>query len=637
MNSAISIVVFLIFLVIIGVIIYLVYDYMDYKNNVDKSFGMTTINLNDGFKKTAHNLEVTKQNIEDDIDKTNLDVKGVQIQNEAIATHINNIDTDLNNFDSSLKKYFTFYDNNTAIQNDKLFNHVFSGINPDLELMAKVNSTNGITITTPENTIDDHNLKICNDLRQCIHLNVNNNGFNITPDNVSGLTINSKSGPALAKFDMDNNGVYLGGADTSAPLFIQDGNLFINNINMVVRSDNDNNDAKVLRVTGSDIIALRNWSSNVVQELQEQSMITNQYIMPALQFAKNEYTDYNSMKNNYLNLSQSLQLIVSSNNIDLGPGLNNLKNIRDKLPEIESRVNYLDSNYSNINSHFRNIPTDGTYLDLINKVNLLDGIKNNYPDLANRVGGLETSKSSLMSDMSSINNKYDTLNSSMTFLNNNYNRIDTNMSNFANNYNNKDSKITEFDTRLNNIDTKVSNLSSNIPELKDFSSIPDLVANISKLMQYVNDVPVFFNVVNNSKEDTIVLKLMNRQNVKIGDKFKIRLFNSDIGSLTTSDKSRIGEKSISNKLITIGNTEKKNSRSKKRGEYYIQPTRPFTIGEGSTLSYDNNICELVIVSGVNIPAYSSIEVSIIGYMMLEGKDRDKEDNNGFVIGKHNSS
>lgn len=642
---------------------------MDYKNSVDKSFGMTTSNMNDGFKKTSDNLDITKQIIKGDIDKTNLDVKGLQIKNEAIATQMTNVDTNLTNFDTSLKKYFTFYDNNTAIQNDKLYNHVFSGISPDLELMAQVHSVNGLTIRTPTQTIDERNLKICNDLNNCIHLNVNSDGFNITPDNVNGLTINSKSGPPLAKFDMDNNGIYLGGSDINAPLFIQDGNLFINNINMILNPMNESGSKDILRVTASDIDAMRNWSSNVAQEMQQQyEIFAIEYLEPALQYAQNEYVEYQAMKNNYSNMTQSLSYLIStSNNSELETRINNLSDITNSYPRLESRINHLDNNYSNIYTALNTVNANGdvtsnaiptsAYLDLVGKVNNLNNIKDNYPTLVNRVGGLESSRSSLMSDITGLTNNYTTLNgkvdgvvsghigldstvtglrSSYSGLNNRVDNLETSragindsITGLTNNYNGLNTNVTNLTNSYNGLNTSVSGLNTSVTEIKNVS-IPDLVAKISKLMQYENDIPAFFMTYNSLFSDgtlknTLILKIMNRMSISIGDKLKIRIYPSDIGNLNTSyvvNSSTIQFNTIL--VTTAGSTTK--------GEYHIVPTSPFTLGQGSTISKTDGACEITIVSGINLPAYSSIQVTISGKSMLDNSFDNYR--YGFVIGKH---
>jgi hypothetical protein len=135
--------------------------------------------------------------------------------------------------DNAIKKYFKFYDNDVAIDNDKLFEHTFSGVQPNLDIISKVNATSGLIVKTPDQESNDKYMKICNENQNCVNMHVNSRGFNITPDNLNSMSINSKDNQPMALFDMETKSIYLGGSDINSPLFIQDGQLFVNNINMI--------------------------------------------------------------------------------------------------------------------------------------------------------------------------------------------------------------------------------------------------------------------------------------------------------------------------------------------------------------------------------------------------------------------
>jgi len=223
-------------LMIIGCIIYLSYDYMTYKKNVDMAFETTTNHMNDEFTKVASNI--------DQYDSTT---------------------SNLEKMDTSLKKYFRFYDNDQEIKNKKIYDHVFSGVCPNLDLLAHINTVSGIVVNTSEDILNDQNLKVCNKDKNCIHLNVNNDGFNITPDSVDLLTINSKANQPLARFDLKNDSIYLGGGDINSPFFIQDGNVFVNNINMILKEDDK-------RLTGNNTsnLLIASLKSSDLKELHSQ-------------------------------------------------------------------------------------------------------------------------------------------------------------------------------------------------------------------------------------------------------------------------------------------------------------------------------------------------------------------------------
>jgi hypothetical protein len=93
-------------------------------------------------------------------------------------------------------------------------------------------------------------------------MQVNQNRFDITPQNVNRLTINAKNNTPLANFDLQNNSIYLGGNDINAPMFIQDENLYINNVNLLLKApgrkytNDDMEDIYTLRISGEDVYEL---------------------------------------------------------------------------------------------------------------------------------------------------------------------------------------------------------------------------------------------------------------------------------------------------------------------------------------------------------------------------------------------
>ena len=241
MDSVGTIIFSILFVFIIGIIIYFSIDYLTYKEDMKL---------------------ITEQN--------DLQIHNLLTSDNVITSNLNNVDkiltkkhdedsSDLNAFDKALKNYFSFSDNNANIQNEKLFEHVFSRISPNLELLSHVNTAQGFMVNTNDEVIDDRNMKICNNEKNCIYMNVNDNGFNITPDNVNNLTINSSEKNPLAKFDLENNSIYFGGDDINSPMFIRDGSVFVNNINMVVKpkdttyDHNDINNVPVVAINGYDL------------------------------------------------------------------------------------------------------------------------------------------------------------------------------------------------------------------------------------------------------------------------------------------------------------------------------------------------------------------------------------------------
>ena len=239
MNSIIQYLAFIMFLVIICIILYIIYDFINYKNSVDDSFDQTSNHMNDSFNKVSDNIKSMQKDVDgnaDKLKKTNTEVTNVKeiVNNNGtiLTAKLEENEENTMNFDTALKKYFTFYDNNQNLENDKLFDHIFSSISPNLDLRAHVNAMNGMIVNTPEEKDDLKNFRICNSLKNCISLNVNSEGFNITPEEVSNMTITSKSNKTLAKFDMANDSVYIGGSNTDAPFYVKDKDVFVKNVNM---------------------------------------------------------------------------------------------------------------------------------------------------------------------------------------------------------------------------------------------------------------------------------------------------------------------------------------------------------------------------------------------------------------------
>jgi len=211
-------IIFLIFFVIVVIIVtYLIYDYMQYKKNVDTSIKSASSQINKEFEKVIYNVDMHSSNIE-------------------------TVDNKVHNYDSSLRKFFSFNDeNNNVITNQKMFNHAFDGIIPNLELISQVNSIGGMSIKTSTELINDKNMKICNDTDSCVDMNVNRNGFHITPNSkVNNISINDNDKFPLASFDLANKSIYLGGDNqNNSPFYIKDDEVHIKNAKMYKGSSGD--------------------------------------------------------------------------------------------------------------------------------------------------------------------------------------------------------------------------------------------------------------------------------------------------------------------------------------------------------------------------------------------------------------
>lgn len=263
--TILGIILFIVILVIVGVIVYILYDYMGHKNAVDTSFKISeqkvekvdeedvalSADVAENTTKIFSNenkinsVDDNVQNLDKEVDVLETGVTRNTQSSLTNSERITNLNQRLNitsdnaiKHDDAIKKYFKFYDNDVAIDNDKLFEHTFSGVQPNLDIISKVTATSGLIVKTPEQESNDKYMKICNENKNCVNMHVNSKGFNITPDNLNSMSINSKDNQPMALFDMETKSIYLGGSDINSPLFIQNGQPFVNNINMI-QKDHD--------------------------------------------------------------------------------------------------------------------------------------------------------------------------------------------------------------------------------------------------------------------------------------------------------------------------------------------------------------------------------------------------------------
>lgn len=83
----------------------------------------------------------------------------------------------------------------------------------DLNTAAEATSVviDGLYIKSSSNLVDPKNFKICNTGNDCMNFNTNNDGFNMTPENVNSFTIRSKNKTAIGKFNLLSEDLYLTG------------------------------------------------------------------------------------------------------------------------------------------------------------------------------------------------------------------------------------------------------------------------------------------------------------------------------------------------------------------------------------------------------------------------------------------
>jgi len=213
----------------------------DYINN-------TTTTLNSNIKDTKTNIDKVDMLLTNRINRNSTDIA---INSNDITTLKNNVGimstlvntngSNLNNYDKSIKQYIEFKNNNTTI-NDALFNYRFEVVpNLSMNFLRNITAVAGMTVKT-NNT--DNSLRICDNSigsSNCIDMNINNGAFDIYPssfpqNNVNNINIYNKNKKrVLANFNLVDNNIYLGGDKEDAALFINESNVYVKNLNFLIK------------------------------------------------------------------------------------------------------------------------------------------------------------------------------------------------------------------------------------------------------------------------------------------------------------------------------------------------------------------------------------------------------------------
>lgn len=213
----------------------------DYINN-------TTTTLDSNIKDTKTSIDKVDMLLTNRINRSSTDIA---INSNDITTLKNNVGimstlvntngSNLNNYDNSIKQYIEFRNNNTTI-NDALFNYRFEVVpNLSMNFLRNITAVAGMTVKT-NNT--DNSMRICDNsigTSNCIDMNVKDGSFDIYPsaivsNNINNINIyNKNKQKVLANFNLADNNIYLGGAKENAALFINESNVYVKNLNFLIK------------------------------------------------------------------------------------------------------------------------------------------------------------------------------------------------------------------------------------------------------------------------------------------------------------------------------------------------------------------------------------------------------------------
>jgi hypothetical protein len=255
-NIIIIVLVLVLFLAYI-LIAYFYTSYSNYKEDVDDNFEKTKNYINTSISKIDDNIRssITENNTK--INDINKKVSRVDLKSEdnyyEVKNSLNNYSSNLNKtnllidsntininkFDTNIKQFIQYKSNGTTI-NEAIYNYQF-GVSPNLslDLLRNVNAISGMTIETDNIS----NFRLCDKNKNCMDMNINNKGLNIFPTNSTNNTTDNiliydkNKEKVLAKFDLKNRGIYLGGEDENAGMYIQDSNVYVKKLNIINNSD----------------------------------------------------------------------------------------------------------------------------------------------------------------------------------------------------------------------------------------------------------------------------------------------------------------------------------------------------------------------------------------------------------------
>jgi hypothetical protein len=262
-NIIIIVLVLVLFLAYI-LIAYFYTSYSNYKEDVDDNFEKTKNYINTSISKIDDNIRssITENNTKINntsnyINDINKKVSRVDLKSEdnyyEVKNSLNNYSSNLNKtnllidsntininkFDTNIKQFIQYKSNGTTI-NEAIYNYQF-GVSPNLslDLLRNVNAISGMTIETDNIS----NFRLCDKNKNCMDMNINNKGLNIFPTNSTNNTTDNiliydkNKEKVLAKFDLKNRGIYLGGEDENAGMYIQDSNVYVKKLNIINNSD----------------------------------------------------------------------------------------------------------------------------------------------------------------------------------------------------------------------------------------------------------------------------------------------------------------------------------------------------------------------------------------------------------------
>jgi len=191
------------------------YDFIDTR--------IAELNTSNAYIENSLN-EISQMHDDSSDDLTSLSDKYAILNTEiaSMQQDLNVNDTYIDNIDENMRALFNFRQNGNVITNDLQDQQFNTNDISAFDFRTHATATNGMTISTGNAINDNRNLRVCKKESDniCLHFGIGDNGFNIMPQNVHHFIINDKNNNGLARFDMKNNAIFMGGVDESAALIL---------------------------------------------------------------------------------------------------------------------------------------------------------------------------------------------------------------------------------------------------------------------------------------------------------------------------------------------------------------------------------------------------------------------------------
>ena len=191
------------------------YDFIDTR--------IAELNTSNAYIENSLN-EISEMHDNSSDDLTSLSDKYAILNTEiaSMQQDLNANDTYIDNIDENMRALFNFRQNGNVITNDLQDQQFNTNDISAFDFRTHATATNGMTISTGNAINDNRNLRVCKKESDniCLHFGIGDNGFNIMPQNVHHFIINDKNNNGLARFDMKNNTIFMGGVDESAALIL---------------------------------------------------------------------------------------------------------------------------------------------------------------------------------------------------------------------------------------------------------------------------------------------------------------------------------------------------------------------------------------------------------------------------------